>query len=175
MSAVFALNLYMIKKIEIEYELLDHAGLLSQEDQAVLEAARKATQTAFAPYSNFQVGAAARLSSNEIVIGSNQESASYPVGICAERTLLNSIGSQFSTEKVKVLAVSYDAIGKSSKEPLSPCGMCRQALLDYENRYQAPIKVILAGLEGPVQVFYTAADLLPFGFNGSVFSELKGS
>ncbi len=164
----------MIKKIEIEYELFEHAGLLSLEDQAVLEAARKATNTAFAPYSNFHVGAAARLTSNEIIIGSNQESASYPVGICAERTLLNSIGSQFSDQKIQVLAVSYDAIGKASKEPLSPCGMCRQSLLDYENRYEAPIRIILAGLEGPVQIFHAAAHLLPFGFNGSVFKELRG-
>ena len=164
----------MIKKIEIEYELLDHSGLLSQKDQLVLEAARKATQTAYAPYSNFQVGAAARLSSNEIVIGSNQESASYPVGICAERTLLNSVGSQFSGEKIQVLAVSYDAIGKPSVDPLSPCGMCRQSLLDFENRYQAPIRIILSGLEGPVQIFNSAAHLLPFGFNGSIFKELRG-
>lgn len=164
----------MIKKLEIEYELLDHSGLLTQEDQVVLEAARKATQTAYAPYSNFKVGAAARLSSNEIVFGSNQESASYPVGICAERTLLNSIGSQFSSEKIQVLAVSYDAIGKASMEPLSPCGMCRQSLLDFENRYQTPIRIILSGLEGKVQVFNSAADLLPFGFNGSIFRELRG-
>ena len=164
----------MIKKIEIEYELLDHADLLTLEDLEVLVAARKATQTAFAPYSNFQVGAAARITSNKIIIGSNQESASYPVGICAERTLLNSIGSQFSEEKILVLAVSYNAIGKSSSEPLSPCGMCRQSLLDFENRYQAPIRIILSGLEGQVQVFKTAADLLPFGFNGSIFRELRG-
>lgn len=164
----------MIKKIEIEYELLNHSGLLSQEDQVVLEAARKATLTAYAPYSNFLVGAAARLSSNEIVIGSNQESASYPVGICAERTLLNSVGSQFSGEKIQVLAVSYDAIGKQSVDPLSPCGMCRQSLLDFENRYQAPIRIILSGLEGPVQIFNSAALLLPFGFNGSIFKELRG-
>jgi cytidine deaminase len=159
----------MIQKIEIEYELLDHSGLLNEADQAVLEAARAATKTAYAPYSHFQVGAAARLTSDQIIIGSNQESSSYPVGICAERTLLNSIGSQFPAEKVTTIAVSYEPVGKASNEPISPCGMCRQSLLDYENRYESPIRVILAGLEGKVMVFSSVGQLLPFGFNGSIF------
>ena len=157
----------MHQKFEIEYELFDHAGLLPLADQSLLEAARKATGTAFAPYSHFRVGAAAIISTGATIIGSNQESASYPVGICAERTLLNSIGSQFSGEKITAIAISYDAIGKSSNVPLSPCGMCRQSLLDYENRYDAPIKIILAGLEGSVMVFKSASLLLPFGFTGS--------
>lgn len=159
----------MLQKVEIEYELLDHSGLLSHDDQMIVDAARKATQTAYAPYSHFQVGAAARLSSGALVIGSNQESSSYPVGICAERTLLNSVGSQFPEEKVVTMAITYDAIGKASKEPISPCGMCRQSLLDFENRFQSPIKIILVGLEGPVMIFTSVSQLLPFGFNGSIF------
>lgn len=163
----------MLKKFEFEYESFADASALSKEDAALLEAARKATSTAFAPYSNFKVGAAARLNSGAIIIGSNQESASYPVGICAERALLNSIGSQFPEASIVSLAVSYDPVGKPSIEPLSPCGMCRQSILDYENRYQAPIRVILSGLEGEVMTFKTASDLLPFGFNGSILKGLK--
>jgi cytidine deaminase len=71
------------------------------------------------------------------------------------------------------LAVSYEPVGKASNEPLSPCGMCRQSILDFENRYQAPIRVILAGLEGEVMIFKSGSDLLPFGFNGSILKELK--
>ena len=163
----------MLKKFEFEYETFADASALSKADQDLLEAARKATATAFAPYSNFKVGAAAKLNSGEIIIGSNQESASYPVGICAERTLLNSIGSQYPSTSIQTLAVSYEPVGKASNEPLSPCGMCRQSILDFENRYQAPIRVILAGLEGEVMIFKSGSDLLPFGFNGSILKGLK--
>lgn len=163
----------MLKKFEFQYESFADASALSKEDFELLASARKATSTAFAPYSNFKVGAAAKLNTGEIIMGSNQESASYPVGICAERTLLNSIGSQFPKASILSLAVSYDPVGKPSNEPLSPCGMCRQSILDYENRYNARIRVILAGLEGEVMVFETGANLLPFGFNGSILKGLK--
>ena len=163
----------MLKKFEFEYESFSDASALNKEDFDLLDAARKATSTAFAPYSNFKVGAAAQLNTGELITGSNQESASYPVGICAERALLNSIGSQFSHSSVITLAVSYEPVGKASNEPLSPCGMCRQSILDYENRYKAPIRVILAGMEGEVMIFKSGSDLLPFGFNGSILKGLK--
>ncbi len=158
----------MNQKFEFEYHLLDDSNLLSMEDQELLEAAKKATQTAYAPYSNFYVGAAARLSSHAIITASNQESASFPVGICAERTLLNSIGSQFTNEKITAIAISYDPKGKPSHEPLSPCGMCRQSLLDYETRFQSAIKIIMAGKTGKVMIVSTAKHLLPFGFDGAI-------
>lgn len=167
------LSFDMIKKFEFQYESFQDSSVLNNEDLELLIAARKATTTAFAPYSNFKVGAAARLNTGEIIMGSNQESASYPVGICAERTLLNSIGSQHPNEKIISLAVSYDPLGKPSNEPLSPCGMCRQSILDFENRYKGPIRVILSGLEGEVMVFETASNLLPFGFNGAILKNLK--
>ena len=158
----------MQKKIEFEYDLLADANSLSLEDQALLNAAKNATKTAYAPFSNFQVGAAARLSNGDIQIGSNQESTSFPVGICAERTLLNSVGSQYPELSITTMAVSYQPLGKESNAPISPCGMCRQSLLDYENRYGAPIKIILAGMSGEVMVIHSASNLLPFGFDGSI-------
>jgi len=158
----------MHQKFEFEYDLLDNSNQLSKDDQELLEAAKKATQTAYAPYSHFNVGAAARLSSNDIIVSSNQESASFPVGICAERALLNSIGSQFPHQRITTLAISYEPVGKPSNEPLSPCGMCRQSLLDYETRFQAPIKIIMAGKSGKVMVVNTASHLLPFGFDGAI-------
>ncbi len=158
----------MQKKFEFEYELLNNASSLNEADFELLEAAKQATKTAYAPYSNFYVGAAARLSSGLIVIGSNQESTSFPVGICAERTLLNSVGSQFSDFSIITMAISYQPLGKDSIEPISPCGMCRQSLLDYENRYGAPIKIILSGMSGEVMVLKSAAHLLPFGFDGAI-------
>lgn len=158
----------MHQKFEFEYDLLENSNQLSKDDQELLEAAKKATQTAYAPYSHFNVGAAARLSSNDIIVSSNQESASFPVGICAERALLNSIGSQYPHQKITTLAISYEPVGKPSNEPLSPCGMCRQSLLDYETRFQAPIKIIMAGKSGKVMVVNTASHLLPFGFDGAI-------
>jgi cytidine deaminase len=158
----------MQKKIEFEYDLLVDASGLSVEDQHLLEAAKNATKSAYAPYSNFQVGAAARLSNGNIQIGSNQESASFPVGICAERNLLNSIGSQFPDLSILTMAITYQPIGKESNVPISPCGMCRQSLLDFEQRYGEPIKLILAGMSGEVMVIYAASNLLPFGFDGSI-------
>ena len=95
----------MHKKFEFEYEELDSKEALVAEDLALLNAAFQAVETAFAPYSKFKVGAAARLSNGQIILGSNQESASYPVGICAERTLLNSIGSQFPNESIQAMAL----------------------------------------------------------------------
>ena len=158
----------MKQKFEFEFEYFEQMESLNESDASLLIAARNATKTAFAPYSNFKVGAAALLSNGQIVIGSNQESASYPVGICAERNLLNSIGSQFSSETILAMAISYDTDKAACNEPISPCGMCRQSLLDFENRYQSPIKIILAGKTGPIMVVAAAKNLLPFGFDGAI-------
>jgi cytidine deaminase len=158
----------MHQKFEFEYEQFADHNALDASDKALLLAARAATKNAYAPYSNFLVGAAARLSDDQIVIGANQESASFPVGVCAERALLNSVGSQFPKLSITKMAISYQPLGKDSNMPISPCGMCRQSLLDFENRYGAPIKIILAGMEGQVMVIKSASYLLPFGFDGSI-------
>ena len=158
----------MHQKFEFEYQQFQDSTSLAMADQELLEAARKATQNAYAPYSNFWVGAAARLSNHQIVIGANQESASFPVGVCAERALLNSVGSQFPNLIIHSMAISYQPVGKASNEPISPCGMCRQSLLDFETRYGAPIKIILAGMQGQVMIISSASNLLPFGFDGKI-------
>ncbi len=161
----------MQKKFEFDYEEFDTKQEMQSEDLDLLNAAYEAVETAFAPYSKFKVGAAARLSNGQIVKGSNQESASYPVGICAERTLLNSIGSQHPKETITAMAISYIPNGVASDHPLSPCGMCRQSLLDYEIRYKAPIKLILAGKTGKVMIIPSADYILPFGFTGSILGK----
>jgi cytidine deaminase len=161
----------MHKKFEFDYEEFDEKQEMQVADLELLNAAYAAVETAFAPYSKFKVGAAARLSNGQIVIGSNQESASYPVGICAERTLLNSIGSQHPKETITAMAISYMPNGVASDHPLSPCGMCRQSLLDYELRYKAPIKLILAGQTGKIMIIPSADYILPFGFTGSILGK----
>ena len=151
-------------KFEFQYEVYDSIDELSNEDAWLLNEAREVTQNAYAPYSNFHVGAVAKLSNGEIVAGTNQENASYPVGICAERVLLGSAATLYPGISIDTIAVSYEGQEIKSDHPISPCGMCRQSLLEYETRVNTPIRLILAGQQGKVYVLKTARFLLPFAF-----------
>ena len=156
----------MIKQHSFSYVEWPDDSALPESDRLLLQEARQVTALAYAPYSNFWVGAAARLISGEIVTGANQENASYPVGTCAERVLLGHAALRYPGDAIVTLAISYHPKGKSSHEPLFPCGMCRQALLEQELRFQRPIRLILSGLDGPVQCVESAHSLLPFAFTG---------
>lgn len=157
-------------KFEFSYESFNDSSELNEADAKLLNAARKITEQAYAPYSNFHVGAVALLENGESVSGTNQENASYPVGICAERVLLGTAATLFPNVPIKAMAVSYNSKEVKSDHPISPCGMCRQALLEYETRTDNAIKIILSGQEGKVTVIKTALHLLPFAFTKS---ELK--
>jgi len=138
---------------------------LNEADAWLLNEARAATQFAYAPYSNFNVGAVARLVNGEIVTGSNQENASYPAGICAERVLLSSATSQHPNVPIQTIAVSYNNMKGRSNTPISPCGICRQSLAEYQQRTQNLIRIILGGMEGKIFVIDDAAQLLPLAFS----------
>ncbi len=153
------------KKFEFEYEEYDDIGQLAEEDAWLLREAKTVTEQAYAPYSNFHVGAVAMLENGEVVAGTNQENASYPVGICAERVLLGSAATLHPHVPIKSIAISYNSDEVKSDHPISPCGMCRQALLEYESRLNKPIRLILGGMEGKVFIIKTANQLLPFAFN----------
>lgn len=158
----------MEKKIQqIEYEAYKDASELTPEDQALLEAARKAADDAYAPYSRFRVGAALQLANGQRVLGTNQENASYPVGICAERTALSTASSLYPGIAVQTLAVSYRNELGSSVKPISPCGICRQTICEYEQRFDAPIRIIMAGLTGPVFIIKSGGSLMPLSFSSS--------
>ena len=131
----------------------------------MLSEARKVTQHAYAPYSRFRVGAVARLNNGEIVTGSNQENASFPIGLCAERVLLASAASLFPEVPIKTIAISYRNENGNSDRPISPCGICRQTLLEYETRLKQPIRIILGGLQGKVYIIERAGMLLPLSFS----------
>src|SRR5829696_6929211 len=126
-------------KIEISYKVFDDINELSKEDAWLLNEAREVTKQAYAPYSNFFVGAVAKLVNGQIVAGTNQENASYPVGICAERVLLGSIASLYPGISVDSIAISFQSKEVESDHPISPCGMCRQALQEFEQRLKKPI------------------------------------
>jgi cytidine deaminase len=154
-------------KFEFQYEVYNDITELKKEDADLLTKARTVTKEAYAPYSNFFVGAVAKLSNGETVAGTNQENASYPVGICAERVLLGNAATLYPGVSIDTLAISYDSKEVPSDHPISPCGMCRQALLEYETRTDKPIRMILAGQQGRIYIVKTVRFLLPFAFDRS--------
>lgn len=153
-----------MKEIVFQYQVLENASALSSEDAQLLQKARAATSKAYAPYSQFQVGAVAMLNNGETIEGSNQENASYPVGICAERVLLSAVSTLYNGVAIKTIAISYHNLKGESKNPVSPCGICRQSLLEQTIRQHQPIKLILSGMEGVVYILEDAAALLPLSF-----------
>lgn len=154
-----------IQHYSFDFEVFENITQLTDDDLQLLLQAREATDRAYAPYSKFHVGAAARLQNGGTVSATNQENASYPVGICAERTLLSTLSSIHSGIPVVTIAITYvnHATG-GGDQPASPCGLCRQTLLEYEQRMGHPIRLILAGPEGSIVIINRAKDLLPFGF-----------
>lgn len=154
----------MTEKYSFEYEVYDSINDLDDQDKELLQLAKDFTSTAYAPYSNFNVAAVAKLSNGQIIKGTNQENASYPVGTCAERALLGSLGALFPNEPIETMAITYHNLKGDSNNPASPCGMCRQALREYETRTRHSIRLILAGKEGKIFVIPEANMLLPLGF-----------
>jgi cytidine deaminase len=152
------------QKFSFEYEVYNSAGQLSKEDAFLLSEAKNATKTAYASYSHFQVGAFARLANGKTIAGSNQENVIYPAGLCAERVLLSAASSLYPGVAVETIAVSYHNGNGSSSGPISPCGICRQSLLECESRFKHPIRLILGGMEGKVYIIPKAAVLLPLNF-----------
>ena len=155
------------KKYTFSYHEFENDNLLNAEDKLLLSKAREVTAKAYAPYSNFFVGAAALLSNKEIITATNQENASFPAGICADRVLLSSINSVYGEVAIDTIAISYiNHKNNKSDHPISPCGICRQSLMEYQQRVKHPIRVILAGIKGQVVIIDDASFLLPLNFNG---------
>ena len=138
-------------------------GECTEIEKNLIEAAKKATFDAYAPYSCFKVGAAVLLNNGEIITGNNQENAAYPSGLCAERTAMFFANANFPHEKVLMLAIAAQNKGEFVNEVVSPCGACRQVLLETENRFGVPMKILLCG-GNHVYVVDSAKDLLPLSF-----------
>jgi cytidine deaminase len=155
-----------MKTEEVKFSILlyDSIDELNDEDAMLLREARNVTQFAYAPYSNFKVGAFAKLENGKTVSGTNQENASFPAGICAERTLLSTASSLFPEVGVDTIAISYNNLNGKSDRPVSPCGICRQSLVEFQDRTKKQIRIILSGMEGKIQVIENAKDLLPLVF-----------
>lgn len=136
---------------------------LPAEMQELVSAAEAATGKAYAPYSNLKVGSAILMTDGKIVAGSNQENASYPVGICAERAALSGVAVD-EQNMVKAIAVSYLGGEGEGQKPIAPCGMCRQSILEMQHRQGFPIAVYMCSPAGQVIMVENAEHLLPFSF-----------
>lgn len=151
---------------EFAYTLYESIEELEEVDAALLAAARAVSSQAYAPYSNFLVGAVVKLENGQLLSGTNQENASFPAGICAERTVLSAASVVYPGAAINSMAISFRSAASESNHPISPCGICRQSLIEQEKRQQAPIRIILGGQTGPVYLIHSASHLLPFSFTG---------
>lgn len=154
----------MQKTLTINYqEHIDYTHF-SDEDKALISAAYAISDKAYAPYSNFKVGAVLQLKNGEIITGNNQENIAYPSGLCAERTALFFAGANYPTETIGTLVVVAKGDLVKEDDCISPCGACRQVMVESENRQKSPIRVILVSMSGRTFVFEKCEDLLVFAF-----------
>ncbi len=155
----------MEKSINISYKQLAISSL-SEQEQELVEQAKKASKKAYAPYSKFNVGAALKLGNGQTVVGNNQENIAYPSGLCAERVALFNAASNHPNEPIEVIAVYASSDNFEFKDIVKPCGACRQVMCEYEIKQSSNIKVILVN-ETEAIVIDKAIDLLPFIFDAT--------
>jgi cytidine deaminase len=154
-----------MKSIELACHFTEcDAEELSATERNLLEKARQSLRSAYAPYSNFHVGAAVLLENGTIVLGNNQENASYPLGLCAERVAIFAASANHPGVKIKTIAVTASSKDMQINKPVTPCGACRQVMAEYEFRDKSPIKIIMAGENGKILVAESVKELLPYQF-----------
>lgn len=157
-------------KIELTLYVFENVEALPKDVFLLMKKAEEAREKAYAPYSKFKVGAALLLDNNEIITGSNQENASYPSGLCAERTAVYYAGSQYPDAKILKIAIVAGSELNKTKEPIPPCGACRQAIAEYEIKQETFIEIYFKGETGRVLKPNSLANLLPLIFNKSALS-----
>lgn len=146
------------------FETIDE---LSSKEASLMSEAIKMRETAYAPYSNFSVGAAILLDNGKIVFGSNQENAAYPSGMCAERVAIYSAGALYPKATIIQIAISASSTKKVVDKPVGPCGSCRQAIAEYEFKQTSPIQLLFMGEKGKIVKTESLKDLLPLSFDKS--------
>ncbi len=155
-------------KIESILYVFDSIKEVDDDIQSLMKQALNARKKAYAPYSKFSVGAALLLENGEVITGSNQENASYPSGLCAERTAIYYAGSQYPDIKILKIAITAGSLIKTTNSPIPPCGACRQAIAEYEVKQETPIEIYFMGETGKVIKSNSLANLLPLVFDKSV-------
>jgi cytidine deaminase len=150
--------------LTVQYEIIEHWSELNEQEQLLVQKAQEASLKAYAPYSNFLVGASVLLANGEIVTGNNQENIAYPSGLCAERVALFYVGANYPDQAVQTLVVVAKGTLVKPEDCISPCGSCRQVIAESEFRQKTPIRMILVAQNGRTFVFDKASDLLVFPF-----------
>ena len=155
-----------MKKVTLELGFIEYSSLeeMDPQDQEVVKAAIEAQKGSYAPYSNFNVGAAVRLEDGTIVKGANQENAAYPSGLCAERTAMFAAGATYPGVPMTTLAIVGGFGFTLSETPCTPCGGCRQVMAEYQTAGKRPLSVIMFGTE-KTWIFEKVDDILPFIFD----------
>jgi cytidine deaminase len=151
------------KTFSFEYDVLASIDELEKTQKDLLLLAISALKNAYAPYSNFLVGAALLFEDGTTVTGNNQENAAYPSGLCAERVAIFYASSQFPNKRIIAVAVATSSSGTT---PAPPCGSCRQAMLEYELKQEHPIKLILGSPQSQIIICKSIQDILPLNFSG---------
>lgn len=147
----------------IEFEEYNNIDELSKEDKALLLLSREAIKSSYSPYSKFSVGASVLFNNGEMLNASNQENAAYPSGMCAERVLLYYSKSKFPKEEIKAMAISAKSVDDSFDDVISPCGACRQVILEYQSLQDSDFRIILDGKK-KILIAKNIHQLLPMGF-----------
>ena len=156
----------MKKKFNFSYDYFASYGELNPDQKKTIDAAIKAQNSAYAPYSNFKVGAALLLNDNTLIHGSNQENKAFPSGLCAERVALFSYGAQKHKPGIKILGVVGSGEMLESNEHFSPCGSCRQVMVEFAIQQEEAFQIILRNFNGSFNIFDGIHQLLPFTFGG---------
>lgn len=155
-------------KIESTLYVFESVDELPKDVNLLMSKAIEARKKAYAPYSKFNVGAALLLDNNEIITGSNQENASYPSGLCAERTAIYYAGAKYPEATILRMAITASSQNKTTNSPIPPCGACRQAIAEYEIKQDSPIEIYFMGETGKVAKSNSLANLLPLVFDKTV-------
>lgn len=152
------------KEIKFTIKRFGNQEELPDDEKRLLAAARKVASGAYSPYSKFSVGAAVLLENGEIILGNNQENASFPAGVCAEHVALAFANANWPDVAVTAIAISAISADQAASVTIRPCGVCRQVMVEIEKRFSRPIKVIMDGKSG-IDVVDQASHLLPLSFN----------
>ncbi len=154
------------KEIKIFFEEIQSINELPADEQMLLKQAKIATENAYAPFSHFYVGCALLLKNGEVILGNNQENIAFPSGICAERNALFAAGAAGKGNQILKIAITAKSNQKRVNQPVTPCGACRQVMVEYEKLSGEPFTILMQGQEGPIlRTKGVSQSLLPFSFD----------
>ena len=153
------------RELKFTLQVFENLNQLTEQDAALITAAKNALQNSYSPYSNFKVAATVLLANGQTVTGTNQENAAFPVSICAEGTALSAASALYPNVAVSKIAITVKSGTHVINHPVAPCGICRQRILEYETRFNNNIQIILMGEEGEIYSVNSVKDILPLNFS----------